>query len=280
MSFLWRFLKDRDTEILSEADPIVSRSDGQRSATSLRLVDSLPISPHVVARREEDSALKPAIERLLEIIGEAAGSVSEEFRVQHPNIAWSDVRRLRIVLAQHYHRVDTEQVWTIATSDIPRMVGDKISTTDRRSPRSVSVSGSPRRIRSVGTGAPPCLSSRPDGVRVIGQFRDRDQPGAEGQILVIERGLWRRGGGCMPRASSIRDNILEASMHALQEAGPRRPVRNGAPGNCCVGSEGGPSVPIRWPGPGCFRIHGLLRHLANDRRQQNENVHRLVSIAW
>ena len=44
--------------------------------------------------------------------------------MQHPNVAWSAVRRLRIVLAHHYHRVDTEQVWTIATSDILRMVAD------------------------------------------------------------------------------------------------------------------------------------------------------------
>ena len=70
----------------------------------------------------EDPALKPAMERLLEIIGEAAGSLSEDFRARHAAVAWTDIRRLRIVLAHHYHRVDPEQVWTIATVDIPRMV--------------------------------------------------------------------------------------------------------------------------------------------------------------
>ena len=36
----------------------------------------------------EDLAIKPAMERLLEIIGEASGSLSENFRAQRPNIAW------------------------------------------------------------------------------------------------------------------------------------------------------------------------------------------------
>ena len=103
----------------------MSRSDEQRLSDILeagRLIADLTARGREAFH--EDPALKPAIERLLEIIGEAAGSVSEEFRVQHPNVAWSDIRRLPIVLAHHYHRVDAEQVWTIATSDIPRMVAD------------------------------------------------------------------------------------------------------------------------------------------------------------
>jgi len=33
----------------------------------------------------------------------------------------SDVSRLRIVLAHHYHRVDADQVWVIATDYVPAM---------------------------------------------------------------------------------------------------------------------------------------------------------------
>ncbi len=71
---------------------------------------------------EHDPAIKPAIERCLEIVGEAAGALSEEFRLSIPGVTWSDVRRLRIVLAHHYHRVDPDQLWTMATIDIPEMV--------------------------------------------------------------------------------------------------------------------------------------------------------------
>lgn len=65
-----------------------------------------------------------AVERLLEIIGEAASSLSENFRAQHPGIPWRDIIGLRIVLAHHYHRVDPGQVWAIATNEVPRLAED------------------------------------------------------------------------------------------------------------------------------------------------------------
>ncbi len=63
-------------------------------------------------------------ERLLEIIGEAANSLSEDFRTQHPGIPWRDIIGLRVVLAHHYHRVDPNQVWVIAATEVPRLVQD------------------------------------------------------------------------------------------------------------------------------------------------------------
>lgn len=63
-----------------------------------------------------------AAERLLEIIGEAANSLSDETTGRYPGVPWRDVRRLRIVLAHHYQRVDPNQVWTIATADVPHLV--------------------------------------------------------------------------------------------------------------------------------------------------------------
>ena len=101
----------------------MSRSDEVRLGDILeaaRLIEQLSLRGFEAF--DKDPALKPAIERLLEIIGEAAGSLSEDFRARHAAVAWTDIRRLRIVLAHHYHRVDPEQVWTIATVDIPRMV--------------------------------------------------------------------------------------------------------------------------------------------------------------
>jgi len=103
----------------------VSRSDELRLSDILeaaRLIEQLSLRGFEAFN--EDPALKLAMERLLEIIGEAAGSLSEEFRARRSNVAWTDIRRLRIVLAHHYHRVDAEQVWTMATVDIPRMVAD------------------------------------------------------------------------------------------------------------------------------------------------------------
>jgi uncharacterized protein with HEPN domain len=55
----------------------------------------------------------------LEIIGECARAMSEEGRERYPEIPWSDVIGLRVLLAYHYHHVDPDQVWTIATGEVP-----------------------------------------------------------------------------------------------------------------------------------------------------------------
>jgi uncharacterized protein with HEPN domain len=73
---------------------------------------------------DKDRIRQLATERLLEIIGEAANTLSEEYRAQHPDIPWRDIIGLRIVLAHHYHRVDPGQVWVIATTEVPRLVQD------------------------------------------------------------------------------------------------------------------------------------------------------------
>lgn len=73
---------------------------------------------------DKDRIRQLAVERLLEIIGEPANSLSEEFRGRHPGVPWRDVIGLRVVLAHHYHRVDPGQVWVIAASEVPRLVQD------------------------------------------------------------------------------------------------------------------------------------------------------------
>lgn len=84
------------------------------------------ISQKLVRRGESafgsDIAVHFAIERLLEILGEAANSVSHATRARFPDVPWRDVSRLRIVLAHHYHRVDPDQVWSMATQELPALV--------------------------------------------------------------------------------------------------------------------------------------------------------------
>ena len=55
---------------------------------------------------DKDRIRRLAVERLLEIIGEAANSLSEDFRTQHPSVPWRDIIGLRVVLAHHYHRAE------------------------------------------------------------------------------------------------------------------------------------------------------------------------------
>lgn len=69
----------------------------------------------------KDRLRQLAVERLLEIIGESANALSDDFRAQYPSVPWRDVIGLRVVLAHHYHRVDPNQVWVIAVDEVPRL---------------------------------------------------------------------------------------------------------------------------------------------------------------
>jgi uncharacterized protein with HEPN domain len=62
-----------------------------------------------------------AVERLLEIVGEAARALSEEARSGFAEVPWSDIVGLRTLLAHHYQRVDQSQVWVIATTAVPEL---------------------------------------------------------------------------------------------------------------------------------------------------------------
>ena len=63
-----------------------------------------------------------AIERLIELVGEASSHFSEEFKATLPTIAWKEIAGMRVLVAHAYHRVDFEVVWTAATVLVPELV--------------------------------------------------------------------------------------------------------------------------------------------------------------
>src|SRR5437660_758525 len=63
-----------------------------------------------------------AVERRLEILGEAAGRVSEAFQSSHPEIPWKEIKGVRIVLAHQYGDVNLHQLWETLQRDLPDLV--------------------------------------------------------------------------------------------------------------------------------------------------------------
>jgi uncharacterized protein with HEPN domain len=57
--------------------------------------------------------------RELEIIGEAAGKISQETREKYPNIDYRTIKDFRNVLAHEYFGVDMQIVWEIVTKKLP-----------------------------------------------------------------------------------------------------------------------------------------------------------------
>jgi len=59
-----------------------------------------------------------AIERSLEIIGEAAKNLSEKFKEETKEIPWREVVGLRDKIIHHYFDVDYKTIWDIIQNDL------------------------------------------------------------------------------------------------------------------------------------------------------------------
>jgi uncharacterized protein with HEPN domain len=66
--------------------------------------------------------MRAAVERKLEIIGEAARRLSEATREAHPQIPWRAIVGQRNVLAHEYDEVLDEAIWAIATRRVPALI--------------------------------------------------------------------------------------------------------------------------------------------------------------
>lgn len=70
-----------------------------------------------------DEMLRDAVERRIEIIGEAARGVSSELRDAHPEIPWAKITTTRHILAHGYGEVDPNIIWRVATVYVPELIG-------------------------------------------------------------------------------------------------------------------------------------------------------------
>ena len=73
---------------------------------------------------QSDRKLQMAVERAVEIIGEAARRVSEDFRVAHPEIPWRNMIAQRNVLAHEYGEIIQERFWFLVVEHLPALIAD------------------------------------------------------------------------------------------------------------------------------------------------------------
>src|SRR5947207_9448884 len=71
---------------------------------------------------DADENLQLAVTHLLQIIGEAAGRVSEEACIEHSEIDWPKIVGMRNRIVHDYRHIDLDVVWETATLDVPRLV--------------------------------------------------------------------------------------------------------------------------------------------------------------
>ena len=100
----------------------MSRSDTHRVADMLMAAAEIAdITARGRTAFDADVTLRRAVERCLEILGEAAKAVSTDLRDQHPDVPWAAMAKIRDRLSHHYHRIDPAQLWVVAETDIPAL---------------------------------------------------------------------------------------------------------------------------------------------------------------
>lgn len=84
-----------------------------------------------IADFEENIEKQYAVIRALEIIGEAAGRISEETKSQIPTIPWADLNGMRNRLIHAYFDLDVQIVWETSQSDIPVLLDQIIRSLEK-----------------------------------------------------------------------------------------------------------------------------------------------------
>ena len=77
-----------------------------------------------------NETLRRAFVRSLEVIGEAAKKVPNEFRAQHSTVEWRAMAGMRDRLIHDYFGVDYELVWDVVQNRIPELAAQLASILD------------------------------------------------------------------------------------------------------------------------------------------------------
>ena len=72
----------------------------------------------------KDKKTQKAVERELEIIGEAAKGLSQAARDQFPHVPFRSMIGMRNILAQDYGHVDPKELWKTVQEALPALVKD------------------------------------------------------------------------------------------------------------------------------------------------------------
>ena len=58
----------------------------------------------------------------MEIVGEVANKIDEDFKTKNPQIDWKRIRGLRNRIVHDYFGIDYEIVWNIITDDLEELI--------------------------------------------------------------------------------------------------------------------------------------------------------------
>lgn len=83
---------------------------------------------------DTDDLLGLAVQRLIEMVGEAASQVTPDLQARYVEIPWSNIVGARHRLIHGYDEVDLDIVWSIVKEDLPSLASqlEKIITREKK----------------------------------------------------------------------------------------------------------------------------------------------------
>jgi uncharacterized protein with HEPN domain len=98
------------------------RRDSERLSDIIEAADK--IAARVARGRQnfdvnEDTQI--VLVHLIQVIGEAASGLSDEFTAEHSEIPWRQIVAVRNRVVHGYFEVDLDILWDVAVMDVPRL---------------------------------------------------------------------------------------------------------------------------------------------------------------
>ena len=98
------------------------RRDEQRLRDILEAIEKIDrFAAEGRAAFEADERTQVWIVHHIQIIGEAARTLSEDFRSQHSRVPWTLIIGMRHILVHDYFGIDLEEVWSVVERDLPAL---------------------------------------------------------------------------------------------------------------------------------------------------------------
>ncbi len=73
---------------------------------------------------EQNELIQTWFTQNLQIVGEAARSLSSKIRDQHPHIPWTKMIGMRNILTHNYFEIDLDIVWVVVDQELPNIKQD------------------------------------------------------------------------------------------------------------------------------------------------------------
>lgn len=73
---------------------------------------------------DRDDVLVMALAHFIQVVGEAAGKVSNEFQEKNSQIPWHQIIGMRHRIVHDYMNVDEDVLWEVVNHDLPTLIQD------------------------------------------------------------------------------------------------------------------------------------------------------------